>query len=74
MMQCTRLIIKAEPAAFSIAIRAANWMLEHPDQKSAIIAYGIQPTTDFYIKRNKASISIQQLPTKVFRLLTARKR
>jgi hypothetical protein len=57
-----RLIVNADPEVFTLAIRAAKWLLDQPySQKDAIIAYGEnEPTIDFYVRRNKASISVTQ--------------
>ena len=42
----------------SLALRAARWLMQQPfTQKDAILAYGDEPTTNFYVKRGKASIS-----------------
>lgn len=43
-----------------LGIRAAKWMIEHDECASTIIAYGDKPTTDFYVKRNKASITVRR--------------
>ena len=46
---------------FILATRAARWMLAQPhSQKDGIIAYGDgDKTQDFYVKRNKASVTVR---------------
>lgn len=51
-----------EPDDFVLATRAARWLMER-FQKDAIIAYGEGTSTkDFYVCRNKRSITVR--PTK----------
>jgi hypothetical protein len=42
-----------------LALRAARWLMDHPDRSDAILQYGDSndPPT-MYAKRNKASISV----------------
>ena len=49
-----------DPDDFILAIRAARWLLERPNQKDAILAYGEGVTTDFYVRRNKTSITVRK--------------
>ena len=39
-----------------LALRAAKFLMNHPDRKDAILMYGEEPTTDFYVRRGKAAI------------------
>lgn len=49
-----------EPDDFILGARAAKWILARPDRKDAVISYGDGPQCkDFYIKRNKSSITIR---------------
>ncbi len=49
-----------EPDDFGIAIRAAKWLIEQPDsQKDAILVYGEEQWV-FYVRRNKASITVRR--------------
>jgi hypothetical protein len=56
-----RVILDCHPDNFICAIRAAKWLLERPEQKDAIVAYGEGDSeVAFYVKRNKESISIRE--------------
>jgi hypothetical protein len=51
-----------DPDDFILATRAARWMLAQPhSQKDGIIAYGEGETKDFYVKRNKASVTVRPI-------------
>jgi hypothetical protein len=59
----TKIIIKdVPPDDWMLAIRAARWLLDRPDTKDAILAYGegsgVIHLTHFYAKRNKSSITV----------------
>ena len=56
-----RMIIECFPKNIILAGKAAKWLLEHPYQKDAIVAYGEgEREISFYVRRNKASILIRQ--------------
>lgn len=56
-----RIIIECDPEHLICATRAARWLIERPNQKDAIVAYGEgAKEVAFYIKRNKSSISVRQ--------------
>jgi hypothetical protein len=56
-----RVIVEAMPEHLLLAGRAAKWLLDRPEQKDAILAYGEgAKEVAFYVKRNKASISVRQ--------------
>lgn len=56
-----RIIFEGEPDNLIIAARAAKWLLARPTQRDAIVAYGEgSQEVVFYVKRNKASISVLQ--------------
>jgi hypothetical protein len=49
-----KLIIYAEPDNFILGLRAAKWlMLAGPKQRDGVVAYGPEPTIDFYVSRTK---------------------
>jgi hypothetical protein len=51
---------RVPPADMVLAVRAAKWMLERPERKDAILAYGEgRNVKDFYARRNKASITVR---------------
>jgi hypothetical protein len=57
-----KIILKdIEPDDWIIGIRAAKWLMGKPLQKDAILCFDISKnnTKDFYIKRNKASITVR---------------
>jgi len=58
-----KIIIRdTEPDDLILAIRAVKWLLGKSDQKDAILAYGNYvglATKDFYVCRNKASITVR---------------
>lgn len=47
------------PDEWILGIRAAKALLARPESKDAIIAYGDGETRDFYVKRNKSSITVR---------------
>lgn len=50
------------PDDFWLAIRAVNWLLRAgEDQKDGILTYGENPRKPFYVRRNKASITVRPL-------------
>ena len=56
-----KIIFDCHPDNLVTATRAAKWLLERPDQKDAIVAYGEgKNKVVFYVKRNKESISIRE--------------
>lgn len=56
-----RVIFECHPDNLVTATRAARWLLERPDQKDAVLSYGEgENVVDFYVKRNKESISIRE--------------
>jgi hypothetical protein len=56
-----RAVINCDPSNYILAARALKWLLARPDQKDAILAYGEgKQEVVFYVKRNKASLSIMQ--------------
>ena len=56
-----RVIMDCHPDNLLTAVRAAKWLLERPEQKDAILAYGEgKSEVAFYVKRNKGSISIRE--------------
>jgi hypothetical protein len=51
----TKLIIYADPDNFTLGTRAAKWLIEAgPQQRDGIVAYGPEPTIDFYVSRTKS--------------------
>lgn len=60
-----RFILYASPENIILATRAARWLLQQPlEQKDGIISFGeARPYTDFYVERNKTSISARELPS-----------
>jgi hypothetical protein len=61
-----KLIINAEPEQWGLAIRAAKWLTEQPpEQRDGILTYGERRPgrAAFYVRRNKASITVQECPT-----------
>ena len=56
-----RVILDCHPDNFILATRAAKWLLARPEQKDAIVAYGEgEQEVNFYVKRNKESITIRE--------------
>ena len=56
-----RVILDCHPTNFILATRAAQWLLDQPNQKDAIVAYGEgKNEVAFYVRRNKESISIRE--------------
>jgi hypothetical protein len=56
-----RIIIECVPENLVVAGRAARWLLDRPNHKDAIVAYGEgKNEVAFYVKRNKSSISVRQ--------------
>lgn len=55
-----KLILKdMDPDDWLLGVRAAKWLLDK-SQKDAVIAYGDEPTTDLYVRRNSyASITVR---------------
>lgn len=54
-----KIIIRDVPQAdWSLALRAAIWLADHPEHKDAILAYG-ERKTHFFAKRNKDSITVR---------------
>lgn len=48
-----------------LAVRAARWLIAEEGQKDAILCYGdSNDPPAFWVKRNKASISVHQQPFK----------
>jgi hypothetical protein len=59
-----RLILDADSEDMVLAMRAGTSLLKHPSEtQDMIIAFGGESgkTKDFYVKRNKSSISVRQL-------------
>ena len=59
-----RYILDAEDEEMVLALRAARSALKHPSFTDGIIAFGDSteaPTIDFYVKKNKASVSARQV-------------
>jgi len=58
-----KIIIKdVNPDDWILAIRAARWLLDLPDTKDSILAYGEgldEQLKHFYVKRNKTSITVR---------------
>lgn len=49
---------------FTLAMRCVKWLLAQPKtQKDAILSYGeeAEGTLDFFVKRNKASITVRRI-------------
>lgn len=55
MAKPPRLIINAKEDNWIFAIRAAKALASYPDSKDLVVSYG---GLAFYVKRNKASISV----------------
>ena len=56
-----RVIFECHPDNLVTAVRAARWLMERPEHKDAILAYGEgKSEVSFYVKRNKESISIRE--------------
>lgn len=50
-----------DPDDWILGVRAAKWLLDKPLKKDAVMSYGDAPNVkDFYVKRNKASITIRE--------------
>lgn len=57
-------ILDAEDGEMILALRAARSALKHPSFTNAVIAFGDSKegqTIDFFVKRNKASVSVKQI-------------
>jgi hypothetical protein len=57
-----KIIIKDIPAVdWPVAIRAARWLLDRPDQKDAVLVFGPygEDKMCFYVVRNKSSITVR---------------
>lgn len=55
----TIILRNIEPDDYILAIRAAKYLLGR-FEKDAILSYGESiPTKDFYVRRNKSSISVR---------------
>ncbi len=53
------ILLDVPPEDFVLATRAVQWLLGI-DQQDGIMAYGAEkPTKNFYVKRNKASITVR---------------
>lgn len=51
-----------QPDDWVLGIRAAKWLLKYPKKNDAILAYGegaVGNLKHFYVKRNKASITVR---------------
>ena len=56
-----RIILDCHPDNFILGVRAAKWMLQRPEGKDAILAYGEgKQEVSFCVKRNKESISVRE--------------
>lgn len=56
-----RVMVMCAPEKYTLAARALQWLMERPEQKDAILAYGENgQQTVFYVKRNKSSVSVMQ--------------
>lgn len=53
------ILADVEPDDFVLAVRAAKWLMGQ-FRKDAVLAYGEgDKTKDFYVRRNKASITVR---------------
>jgi hypothetical protein len=52
-----KVTIYTDPEKFILAVRAAKSMLQHPDSKDMVVAF--EDGSDFYIKRNKAGLTVR---------------
>ena len=55
-----KLTIYAEPDNFILAVRAAKSLAQHPDSKDMIVSF--EDGSYFYVKRNKAGVTVKQEP------------
>lgn len=56
-----RATVICDPDKYVLAARALKWMLDHPDEEYAIIAFGNGPNEIvFRVERYKSSISVAQ--------------
>ncbi len=57
-----KFILDADMDEMVLAMRAAKSIYKHPSSKDLVIAFGDGETTiDFYVKKNKQSVSVRQL-------------
>ena len=57
----TRFIFVCDYGNLILAQRAAKFMVDRPQQKDAVVAYGEgKDQIHFYARRNKASITVRQ--------------
>lgn len=56
------ILLNVDPIDLQLACRAAQWLMGQL-QKDAILCYGdsVSGTKDFYVKRNKASITVRPI-------------
>jgi hypothetical protein len=55
-----RIIFEGDPSNLILAGRAVKWLMDRPESKDALLAYGDKEEVVLFAKRNKASISIYQ--------------
>lgn len=56
-----RVILDCHPDSFILATRAAKWLLDRPEKRGAIIAFGEgKHEVSFHVKRTKDSISVRE--------------
>jgi len=62
-MSAMKIILKdiPDPVDWILGVRAAKYLWERPDTRDAVMAYGDDERKQFYAKRNKASITVQQI-------------
>ena len=54
------ILLNVKPDDFILAIRAVRWLIERPEHKSSVIAYGEGDAERwFFVARNKASITVR---------------
>jgi hypothetical protein len=56
------ILIDVDPDDFALAARTVKWMEKQaPSQKDGILAFGDGSTVDFYIRRNKKSLTVRRI-------------
>jgi hypothetical protein len=54
------ILLDIEPDDYLLAVRAVRRLIDRPESKEAVVGYDGYHGGDFYVRRNKASITVRQ--------------
>lgn len=54
-----KLIVHAEPEDFILAVRAAKWLVKEGKNPDVLLCF--EGGRDFYVRRNKASVTVRDV-------------